>query len=146
MSKGRSVRGCARAKQHWRWVVLCGLSIGCSQGVRGSEQQGEQQPSTGAEQPAQRVTCGKVQCEPGQVCCNPSCGTCSAPQGLCTQQFCDDRPPGLKAGEPPPELPPLGCESLHCAADTHCELVQVQCVRAPCEPIPQCRPGKSSAP
>jgi hypothetical protein len=45
---------------------------------------------------------------------------------------------------------PLGCESVLCEAPTcdnvecqegtHCELVEVQCVRAPCYPVPECVP------
>jgi hypothetical protein len=35
-----------------------------------------------------------------------------------------------------PEAP--SCKTVKCSAGHHCELVQVQCVRAPCPPLPQC--------
>ena len=94
--------------------------------------------TSGAEQPAQQVACGRALCGLGQVCCNPSCGTCAAPDGMCTQQFCDERPADAQGGEPPTEAPAVSCENVRCDAGTHCELVRVQCVRAPCEPVPEC--------
>jgi len=35
----------------------------------------------------------------------------------------------------------VSCKTLTCDAGTHCEYVQVQCLRAPCFPVPQCVPG-----
>lgn len=35
---------------------------------------------------------------------------------------------------------PSPCESTSCEAGTHCELQQVQCIRAPCLPVPACVP------
>ncbi len=32
------------------------------------------------------------------------------------------------------------CASVRCAAGTHCEVVQVECIRAPCPPLAQCVP------
>lgn len=35
-------------------------------------------------------------------------------------------------------IPNPSCESTHCGPFSHCELVQVQCFRAPCPPLPMC--------
>ena len=126
-----------------RTLLLVGALVvaACQRGERSqrkakpADEAGE---SAGAEQ---RVSCGDVQCEVGQVCCNPSCAICTEPEGMCTQQFCDRAsPPDAAAGTPLPPPAPLTCDSVRCAAGTHCELVDVQCVRAPCDPVPQCKP------
>lgn len=31
------------------------------------------------------------------------------------------------------------CDAVLCGENEHCEMVQVQCVRAPCNPIAECR-------
>ncbi len=126
--------------QHARWLVFASLALGCTHGSRRSE---HGSPAGGAERPG-RVQCGQKQCEPGQVCCNPSCGICAPPDGMCTQQFCDQSE--ARAGQPPaepPSLAPAQCEQ-HCRSGSHCELMAVQCVRAPCEPVPQCVPDSPS--
>ena len=38
------------------------------------------------------------------------------------------------------------CSKLICAPGTHCEMVEVQCVRAPCPPQPACVPDRSFGP
>ena len=35
------------------------------------------------------------------------------------------------------------CATVRCAAGTHCEAKQVQCIRAPCPPIAECVPDAS---
>jgi hypothetical protein len=35
------------------------------------------------------------------------------------------------------------CANVRCAAGTHCEMVQVQCITTPCDPIPQCVPDQA---
>lgn len=96
--------------------------------------------SVGKEQPAQQVACGKHHCAAGEVCCNPSCGVCTKHDGMCTQQFCDHHAGMGHAGEPPPPPAALtACDHVRCESGMHCELVQVQCVRAPCDPVPQCK-------
>jgi hypothetical protein len=108
--------------------------------------------SEGEEQPAtQGPACGKVTCAVGEVCCNPSCSVCTPPDGMCTQQLCmdDAQRSAIEAqsgqnesGEPAAEAAPEGqgegahatCANVRCMAGTHCEMVQVQCVRAPCPP------------
>ena len=36
------------------------------------------------------------------------------------------------------------CANVRCAEGTHCEMMQVQCVRAPCNPVPECRPDAAA--
>jgi len=104
--------------------------------------------------------CGKINCAHGEVCCNASCSICTPPDGMCTQQICEsDLPaavPGSQGGASPApgEVPPasaavnggpvdesrMTCANVRCMAGTHCEMVQVQCVRAPCDPVPECKP------
>lgn len=118
---------------------IAALLAGCRGGREGEA--GKAAESDGEEQPAQQVACGKATCAAGEVCCNPSCGICTAPDGMCTQQFCDENPPVSEGGDPPP--PPAAvtaCDRVRCQGGTHCELVQVQCVRAPCDPVPECVP------
>ena len=117
----------------------------CKRGSEGTEKTSAQE-GAGEEQPAQQVVCGKATCAAGEVCCNPSCGICTAPDGMCTQQFCDEQPPVAEGGDPPP--PPAAftaCDGVRCEAGTHCELVQIQCVRAPCDPVPQCVSDRDAA-
>lgn len=52
-------------------------------------------------------------------------------------------PAATNAEAPPSSLEggdKLGCANVRCAAGTHCELVQVQCVTTPCDPVPECKP------
>ena len=119
-------------------IVAAALVVGC-RGRRGEAAKPAE--SDGEEQPAQQVVCGKATCAAGEVCCNPSCGICTAPDGMCTQQFCDEEPPVAEGGDPPaPPAALTACDTVRCQGGTHCELVQVQCVRAPCDPVPQCVP------
>lgn len=90
------------------------------------------------------VSCGSNVCQAGQVCCNPSCGICAAPDAMCTQQFCDVPRDGAGSEEPLPDAPSR-CDQVRCAGDTHCEMVAVQCIRAPCPPVPECKPDHSEA-
>jgi hypothetical protein len=39
----------------------------------------------------------------------------------------------------------MTCANVRCMAGTHCEMVQVQCVRAPCDPVPECKPDAAPA-
>jgi hypothetical protein len=113
------------------------ISPACKKGEESERATSEE--SVGKEQPAQQVVCGKATCAAGEVCCNPSCGICTAPDGMCTQQFCDEEPAVSEGGDhPPPPAALTACDTVRCAGGTHCELVQVQCVRAPCDPVPQC--------
>lgn len=121
-------------------VALCCALAGFACGKKDPPEISQAEATEGKEgmQPAQQVACGKTMCALGEVCCNPSCGICTARDGMCTQQFCDDAP-ASEAGETPPESPKITCDNVRCKAGTHCEMVQVQCVRAPCEPVPECK-------
>lgn len=48
-------------------------------------------------------------------------------------------PEGSGVGGAQPESP--SCDGTVCAPEEHCEIVQVQCIRAPCPPLPMCRPN-----
>jgi hypothetical protein len=105
------------------------LAVACSKGPKVEKTE----ESTGSEQDGP-VSCGSVTCGEGQICCNPSCGICTAPDVMCVQQFCDEPTKGPDAA-----AAAVTCDSVRCAEGTHCELLQVQCVRAPCNPVPECR-------
>ncbi|MDB4975695.1 MAG: hypothetical protein JWN48_4036 [Myxococcaceae bacterium] len=121
-----------RARAHHEWTLLSAalLASACHKGPKDVEQN-----TTTGEENAGPVSCGTVTCGEGQICCNPSCGICTAPDVMCTQQFCDTPE---RAGDGGPST--VSCDSVRCVAGTHCELVQVQCVRAPCNPVPECKP------
>jgi hypothetical protein len=118
-------------------ALFAGANSSCKRGE--ARERAGAEKSAGEEQPAQQVVCGKATCGAGEVCCNPSCGICTAPDGMCTQQFCDETPTVTQGGDPPPApAAETGCDHVRCEPGTHCELVQVQCIRAPCDPVPQC--------
>jgi hypothetical protein len=122
------------------------------------------QTSAQAGEPPPGPACGKINCAVGEICCNPSCSICTPPDGMCTQQICEEdtpaAPPGAQGGASPApgEIPPvsgavngapvdeskMSCANVRCMAGTHCEMVQVQCVRAPCDPVPECKPDSAA--
>jgi len=118
-----------RHATHKLWIALLLASVAC----KGGQPATNSEESAGAEH-AGPVACGAAQCAEGQICCNPSCGICTPPDGMCTQQFCD-APEGAAQAEPTST-----CDNVRCVAGTHCELIQVQCIKAPCPPVPECRP------
>ena len=123
------------------WVAIATvLALGACKKSETKISQAEATEGSEGKLPAQQVACGKAMCKLGEVCCNPSCGTCAAPDAVCTQQFCDESPPDQEAGDPPSEVPKISCDNVRCKEGTHCEMVQVQCVRAPCDPVPECKP------
>lgn len=72
-------------------------------------------------------------------------GTSVRAQGACAEEAEVDEeeepPPPPKASKAPPKQPASPCGE--CPSGTSCKLVQVQCIRAPCPPIPECvREGK----
>ncbi|MFO0694372.1 MAG: hypothetical protein U0230_12505 [Polyangiales bacterium] len=40
--------------------------------------------------------------------------------------------------------PPTSCEGVVCEPGQHCEVVEVQCIRAPCPPLAQCVAGPAA--
>jgi hypothetical protein len=126
----------------WLLVALCLTALGCRRGesahVRAAESASAESALT---QPAQQVACGKALCALGEVCCNPSCGICTARDGMCTQQFCDEVADQAKAGTPLPPAPSATCDNVRCRDGLACEMVDVQCVRAPCDRVPRCVGG-----
>lgn len=114
--------------QAWYFAFAVGLTGGCSRAPKVEQNE----HAAGSEGPVQ---CGSATCPQGQICCNPSCGICTEPAGMCTQQFCDQA--GAEADEGPLAV---SCDNVRCASGSHCELLTVQCVRAPCPPVPECKP------
>ncbi len=100
-------------------ATLLGLSMGCPP----DEDLGTKADGGSASEP---VVCGDVTCASGQVCCNESCGICTEPGGACTKQYCE----GPINDDP--------CAKVRCAAGTHCEVTEIQCITTPCDPIVQC--------
>jgi hypothetical protein len=98
----------------------------------------------------QDVVCVQSPCPPVPVCVEDE-STCDDDIGL----LCDmDPPPVCEDGlirairngcyecveaetcQPPP--PPLTCENVLCPEGSHCEMQDVQCIQAPCPPLPIC--------
>ncbi len=100
--------------------------------------------------PADGEPCGDAVCGEGLVCCNASCGICAPPDGVCITIACEqgerpchltDCPDGTYCDDVSGEaecLPNPSCDAVRCEEGTHCELQEVQCVRAPCPPVPVC--------
>jgi hypothetical protein len=71
-------------------------------------------------------------------CTTPECGNPPAATGNCAvtlcapHTYCDDASGEAKC------LPLPSCAAHSCLEGQHCELVEVQCVRAPCPPQPAC--------
>lgn len=57
-----------------------------------------------------------------------------------------DEPTGTAGGETAtePATSEPSCADLRCGAGEHCEVVEVQCIRAPCPPLPQCVPDPTA--
>ncbi len=133
-------------------LVACTIT---TQPASNSTSASEGQEQTGTQGPA----CGKVRCAVGQVCCNPSCSVCTPPDGMCTQQACMDdaqrsaieSQTGTPEKSVPAPEPPAGsavevtCANVRCSEGSRCEMVQVQCLRAPCPPVPECKPDAAAA-
>ena len=77
------------------------------------------------------LQCGDVTCASGLACCNESCGICTPVGGQCADIVCDDD---------------YNCADVDCGAGAHCEMVEVQCVAPPCDPIPNCVPDEELQP
>ena len=100
--------------------------------------------------------CGAKTCGADEQCCSASCGICEPQGGLCPAIAClpDAGPPKVTCASTlcktgtycdditgTPECKPLpSCDTVKCSSGFRCELVQVQCIRAPCPPQPQCVP------
>lgn len=120
------------------WLVALGLCVAC----KGGQKAENSEETTGSEQ-AGPVSCGAATCAAGQICCNPSCGICTPPDGMCTQQFCDGPP--SQSAEESSAVPTTTCDNVRCMAGTHCEMIPVQCIKAPCSPVPECKPDAADA-
>lgn len=128
-------RALARATWLAAHVGLALLALGCNKSDKSAS---NTEASTGAEH-AGPVACGAATCAEGQICCNPSCGICTPPDGMCTQQFCDQVSADASIAPVAPSTD-TSCDHVRCIGGTHCEMTAVQCVRAPCPPVPECKP------
>ncbi len=88
-----------------------------------------------------KPTCAATTCPVGQACVEgPGGAECKDPDGaancaatLCLEgTYCDDISGQAKC------IPLPSCKDMLCKPGTHCELQEVQCVRAPCPPQPTC--------
>jgi hypothetical protein len=149
-----------------RFLVAALALAGCHKSTAPAESAVEANTSSLPEvaEPAPGPSCGKISCASGETCCNASCSICTPPGGMCTQQICEEDSPGpLPSGQggaspAPGETPPttgaingepvdeskMSCANVRCVAGTHCEMVQVQCVKAPCNPVPECKPDAAT--
>jgi hypothetical protein len=127
-------------KTLWISLALSLYALACN---RGAEAPKKAAPTEGDES-SELVACGAATCAAGAVCCNPSCGICTAPGGMCTQQFCDELTGDAAVGDSQPKEP-VTCDDIRCADGTHCEMPEVQCIRAPCMPVPECKPDAADA-
>jgi hypothetical protein len=162
----RAHRGSSRGRgATLGWVCAALLSFaalaGCKHGAPPAAEPSTPQPVTSVpSEPEPGPVCGRITCAAGEICCNASCNICTPPDGMCTQQVCEEdtggaptgqggaSPPpgsgspvsGVVNGEPPVDEGAMTCANVRCMAGTHCEMVQVTCVRAPCNPVPECKP------
>jgi hypothetical protein len=100
-------------------------------------------PDAGGSCPAQ--VCAAINCQYGNKKDEKGCSTCecnaapTCPSMVCPTIYCpygntkDDKGCTTCACNPPP----VACNLL-CVKGKHCELQKVECVRAPCDPVPTC--------
>lgn len=89
-----------------------------------------------------------LQCAKGSHCeaassgpsCVPDIATSCAATLCPAQTYCDDISGTATC------LPLPSCNTVKCTASTHCELTAVQCIRAPCPPLPQCVADTAAVP
>jgi hypothetical protein len=97
------------------------LASGCASKTTAPETTPEEPTPTTGDQPMDTPvtasSCAAVQCE--------------------TNTYCDDVSGQAKC------LPLPSCVDHQCPEGQSCELVQVQCIRAPCPPQPSCVPSKT---
>jgi hypothetical protein len=73
----------------------------------------------------------------------------TCPPRVCTAVYCqygnkqdDHGCPTCECNAPPT----AGCAAVQCPAGQHCELQQVMCIKAPCDPVPTCVPAAAPDP
>ena len=109
--------------------------------------------------PPGTTPCGTASCGADETCCSASCGLCEPKGGACPAIACVEQDAGAPAPSCVAALCPEdaycddssgsaeckqlpSCKTVKCTADTTCELVTVECIRAPCPPLPQCVSNK----
>jgi hypothetical protein len=132
-------------------TLTCGAGRHCQIGSKGQSCVADEKDA-GSE-----TACGSETCAADEKCCNASCGMCEPRGTACPAIGCpvpDAGPPKQTCANT--KCPPRSycddisgsaecialpsCDTVKCTATTTCELVQVQCVRAPCPPLPMCVP------
>jgi hypothetical protein len=139
-------------------TLACGAGWHCLLTVKGQLCIPDEKPVDAGSETA----CGSETCSADEKCCSASCGICEPRGGACpaiacpvvdaavpkqtcadtkcpVRTYCDDVT-GTAECKPLPS-----CDTVKCTASTTCELVQVQCVRAPCPPQPECVPKDPQA-
>jgi hypothetical protein len=132
--------------------LSCGAGRHCHLSSKGQLCVPDEKVDAGSE-----TACGSETCAADEKCCSASCGLCEPRGNACPAFVC----PGFDAGFPKQTcantkcpaktycdditgtaecLPLPSCDTVKCTPTTTCELVQVQCVRAPCPPQPTCVP------
>jgi hypothetical protein len=120
-------------------ATLCPVNTKCVEGERGATcvALGADPCDTFACPPDRvcRSVDGKATCEPVQQ--DPAtCAVALCPPGT----YCDDSTGNVECLEKP------SCDGVKCEGGTHCEVREVQCIRAPCPPQPTCVPDAEGQP